>query len=134
MADLIVRAAGSGAFPLPPPRGNRNRTSDEDDKVTLARIYKPARTAMQSGKARTREWVLEFVSDVPREVEPLMGWTSSADTRQQIRLRFPTKEEAVAYAERNGIEYRLIEPKTPKRRPKSYAENFRWGRVGQWTH
>ncbi len=89
---------------------------------------------MQSGKARTREWVLEFVSDVPREVEPLMGWTSSADTRQQIRLRFPTKEEAVAYAERNGIEYRLIEPKTPKRRPKSYAENFRWGRVGQWTH
>ncbi len=99
-----------------------------------ARIYKPAKTAMQSGKARTRKWVLEHDAEAPREVEPLMGWTSSGDMLQQVKLRFATKEDAIAYADRNKIAYRVAEPKSSTRRPKSYAENFRYGRVGQWTH
>ena len=68
-----------------------------------ARIYKPAKTAMQSGTAKTKDWVLDFEPEEPREVEPLMGWTSSGDMSQQVRLRFDTKEEAVAYCERHGI-------------------------------
>ena len=79
-----------------------------------ARIYKPAQTAMQSGPARTKEWVLEYEPEAPREIDPLMGWTSSRDMKSQIRLAFDTKEEAIAYAERNGIPYRLTEPK-PRR-------------------
>ena len=73
-----------------------------------ARIYKPAKTAMQSGQANTRSWVLEFDLEEPRRVEPLMGWTSSGDMRQQLRLRFETQEEAVAYCERHGIAYQVI--------------------------
>ncbi|HJZ33166.1 MAG TPA: ETC complex I subunit [Hyphomicrobiaceae bacterium] len=99
-----------------------------------ARIFKPAKTAMQSGPARTKEWVLEFEPEKPREIDPLMGWTSSADMKSQIRLAFDNPEEAIAYAERNGIAYHLSEP-TP-RRPvrKAYADNFRFGRKGAWTH
>src|SRR5262245_52279786 len=99
-----------------------------------ARIYKPAKTAMQSGPARPKDWVLEYEQEAPREIDPLMGWTSSRDMRQQLRLTFDTKEEAVAYAERGGIQYRLIEPKPRKAVRKSYADNFRFGRIGSWTH
>ena len=99
-----------------------------------ARIYKPARTAMQSGPARTKEWVLEYDPEAAREIEPLMGWTSSRDMKQQLQLSFDTKEEAVAYAERSGIAYRVMEaqPRRPVR--KAYADNFRFGRIGSWTH
>jgi hypothetical protein len=100
----------------------------------VARIYKPAKTAMQSGKARTKNWVLDYEPTAPREVEPLMGWTSSGDMNQQLRLKFATREDAIAYADRNNIPYRVTEPKPAKRRAKSYADNFRWGRVGMWTH
>ncbi|MGE3626382.1 MAG: ETC complex I subunit [Hyphomicrobiales bacterium] len=99
-----------------------------------ARIYKPARTAMQSGTARTREWVLEYDPEAPREIEPLMGWTSSRDMRSQIQLEFPTREEAIAYATRNGIAFRVDETHERKRTPKSYSDNFRYGRIGSWTH
>ena len=99
-----------------------------------ARIYKPAKTAMQSGAGRTKEWVLEHEPSAPREVDPLMGWTSSRDMQAQVRLTFATKEEAIAYAERNGIPYRVIEPKSRKPVQKSYADNFRYGRIGSWTH
>jgi hypothetical protein len=100
----------------------------------LAYIYKPAQTAMQSGPARAKEWVLEYEPEAAREIDPLMGWTASHDMRQQVRLTFDTKEEAIAYAERAGIAYNLSEP-TP-RRPvrKAYADNFRFGRRGAWTH
>jgi hypothetical protein len=98
------------------------------------RIYKPARTAMQSGEAGTKEWVLEHEPASPREIDPLMGWTSSSDTASQVRLEFDTKEEAVAYAHRNGMAYTLIEPKPRKQVRKSYADNFRFGRLGSWTH
>ncbi|MCB5177521.1 MULTISPECIES: ETC complex I subunit [Microvirga] len=99
-----------------------------------ARIYKPAKSAMQSGMARTKQWLLVFDQDRPREIEPLMGWTSSGDTRQQIRLGFDTKEEAIAYAEREGIPYRVEEPHEVKRRTISYSDNFKFNRVEPWTH
>jgi hypothetical protein len=99
-----------------------------------ARIYKPARTAMQSGQAKSKEWLLVYEPEVPRQIEPLMGWTSSSDMKQQLRLRFATQEEAVAYADRHGILYRVYEPKEPARRKIAYADNFCFRRVGQWTH
>lgn len=99
-----------------------------------ARIYRPARNAMQSGKANTKEWVLEFKPRAPRTIEPLMGWTSSTDTMQQVRLFFDTLEQATAYAEREGIAYE-VQPETPARPArKSYSDNFRWGRSENWTH
>ena len=100
----------------------------------VARIYKPARTAMQSGPARTKDWVLEYDPEAAREIDPLMGWTSSRDMKQQLRLSFDSKDEAVAYAERNGIPYRVMEPKPRRPVRKSYSDNFRFGRIGSWTH
>ena len=99
-----------------------------------ARIYKPAKTAMQSGEARTLEWVLEFAPASPRAADPLMGWTSTSDMQAQVRLEFDTKEEAIAYATREGIAYTLAEPKPRKPIRKSYADNFRFGRTTNWTH
>ena len=99
-----------------------------------ARIFKPAKNAMQSGRSKTREWQLDYEPEQPRAVEPLMGWTSSGDMRQQLRLRFETKDEAVAYCERNGIPYQVAEPKAPARRAISYSDNFAFTRRGAWTH
>ncbi len=99
-----------------------------------ATIYKPSKTAMQSGKAKTQEWVLEFDLEARRKIEPLMGYTASSDMRSQVRLRFPTKEEAVAYAERNRIAYRIYEPKEKKRATISYSDNFKYNRQTPWTH
>ncbi|MCC6891141.1 MAG: ETC complex I subunit [Hyphomicrobiales bacterium] len=99
-----------------------------------ARIYKPAKTAMQSGAAKTKAWVLEYEPEQPREIEPLMGWTSSGDMRQQVRLRFATREDAVAYAERHGISYQVFEAKLPVSRPMAYADNFSYRRRDAWTH
>ena len=99
-----------------------------------ARIYKPAKNAMQSGHANTKSWVLEFEQEAAKKVEPLMGWTSSFDTRQQLRLRFDTKEEAIAYCERNGIAYQVSEDKPTARRVISYADNFAFHRRDAWTH
>jgi NADH dehydrogenase ubiquinone Fe-S protein 4 len=100
----------------------------------LARIYKPAKTAMQQGEARTKDWILEFAPASPRELDPLMGWTGSRDMRNQVQLSFDTKEEAVAYAERNGLAYAIMEPKPRRPVRKSYADNFRFGRSEPWTH
>jgi hypothetical protein len=99
-----------------------------------ARIYKPAKTAMQSGLANTKAWVLDFEPEEPRQVEPLMGWTSSGDTRQQVRLRFASKQEAVAYCERHGIAFQVFEEKPPARRTISYSDNFACNRRDAWTH
>ena len=99
-----------------------------------ARIYKPSKTAMQSGQAATKEWLLEFEPEEPRTVEPLMGWTSSGDMKQQLTLHFDTKEDAVAYCERMGIAYQVIEPKDSARRAVAYADNFAFKRVEPWTH
>jgi hypothetical protein len=99
-----------------------------------ARIYKPARTAMQSGEARTRRWVLEYEPAERRTIEPLMGWTSSGDMKQQLRVTFETKEEAIAYARREGIAFELFEPKPRRKRAKAYADNFSFARRELWTH
>ena len=99
-----------------------------------ARISKPAKNAMQSGKMKTREWQLDYEPELPRAVEPLMGWTSSADMKQQITLRFPTKDEAIAYCERKGIAYQLIEPKQSAHRQVAHADNFAFRRGEPWTH
>jgi hypothetical protein len=97
-------------------------------------IYMPAKTATQSGSARTGEWLLEFEPETAPEIDPLMGWTSSSDMKRQVRLRFGDKEEAIAYAQRHGLAYRVEEPKPHVRHILSYADNFRSTRLGQWTH
>lgn len=93
------------------------------------RIYKPAKNAMQSGMARTKFWRMDFEEASPKFVEPLMGWVGGKDTQQQLNLTFDTKEEAIAYAEKKGYSYRVIEPKTRRVAPKSYAENFSFYKV-----
>ncbi len=94
-----------------------------------ARIYRPTKTAMQSGRAKTRAWVLEFERRTASTIDPLMGWTGSADMlADQVRLTFDTREQAEDYARRQGIDYVVDEPKAGTTRPKSYASNFRWDR------
>jgi len=100
----------------------------------LARIYRPAKTAMQSGKAKTAQWLLEFEPASARRPDPLMGWTQSSDMKGQVRLSFDTREEAIAYAQRHEISFQLFEPKAPKRIIKAYADNFAAGRRQPWTH
>ncbi len=101
-----------------------------------ARIYRPARNAMTSGTARTRKWVLEYVAGTAREVDPLMGWTSSRDTQAQVRMTFPTKEAALSYAADHGIEAVVQDPKPrkPVIRPGGYGDNFATNRRAVWTH
>jgi len=99
-----------------------------------ARIYSPAKTAMQSGKAKTGQWVLEFNPATPLTIDPLMGYTSSSDMRRQVKLVFDTREAAEAYASKHGIAFRVEEPKESRRRQISYAENFRYDRRMPWTH
>ncbi|MCV6823576.1 MULTISPECIES: ETC complex I subunit [Halocynthiibacter] len=101
-----------------------------------ARIYQPARNAMQSGMGKTKTWVLEFAPASARSVDPLMGWTSSNDTQSQVRLKFDSKEAALAYAEDNGLEAVVMEPKNrkPVIRQGGYGENFATNRRGVWTH
>ncbi len=98
------------------------------------RIYQPPKNAMQSGRAQSRRWVVEFEQEVPRHVEPLMGWTSGRDTKQQLRLRFDTREEAIAYCERNGLQYAIEVQHERAVRPKAYADNFAFQRPFPWTH
>ena len=98
-----------------------------------ARIFLPARSAVQSGQAKD-SWVLQYAPEKPREIEPLMGWTSSTDMKSQVVLRFDSKEQAIAYAERNGIAYRVEEPKAATRKVISYSDNFRYNRLSPWSH
>jgi NADH dehydrogenase ubiquinone Fe-S protein 4 len=100
----------------------------------VARIYRPAKTAMQSGRAKTHHWVLEFEPERPQSIEPLMGYTSSDDMNRQVRLSFETKEEAIDYAKRSGIAYRVFEPNDRVRPAIAYSDNFRRDRATPWTH
>jgi len=101
-----------------------------------ARIYRPARNAMQSGAANTKQWVLEYAPASAREIDPLMGWTSSDDTQSQVSLRFDSREAAVAYARDRGIEVVVQNPhgRKPNIRPMGYGENFATNRRETWTH
>ena len=99
-----------------------------------ARIYRPAPNAMQSGKGKSKNWVLEHEPASPREIEPLMGYTSTSDTQVQVRLSFDTLEEAEAYARANGIPYSVQQPHIPAPKRSSYPDNFRSDRKTPWTH
>ncbi|NIA67175.1 ETC complex I subunit [Pelagibius litoralis] len=98
------------------------------------RIYQPPKTAMQSGRARAKVWMMEFEPTAARQVEPLMGWTSSADTRAQLRLRFESLEEAIDYAKAEGLMYSVEKPRERKVKARAYADNFKYDRMGRWTH
>ncbi len=101
----------------------------------LARIFQPAKTAMQSGRANTHQWLLEFEAEAARRIDPLMGWTSGSDTKAgQVRLSFDSKEAAIAYAERQSIPYTVEEARTMTPTPKAYSDNFAFRRRKPWTH
>ena len=101
----------------------------------LARIFRPSKTAMQSGHANAATRVpREFEPTDARQQDPLMGWTQTSDTEGQVRLSFETKDEAVRYADQHGIAFQLIDPKPAKRIIKAYADNFAFGRKVPWTH
>ncbi len=101
-----------------------------------ARIFQPARTAMSSGTAKTKHWVLEYAPASARDIDPLMGWTSSSDTQSQVRLTFDSRDAAEEYAKDHGIDAQVFEPKKRKAniRPRGYGENFATDRRGAWTH
>jgi len=96
--------------------------------MATARIFRPSKTAMQSGRAGTRRWILEYEPATPREPDPLMGWASARDTLNQVRLKFATLDEAKLFAERKGLDYTVVEPQERTFKPKSYADNFRYER------
>ena len=101
-----------------------------------ARIYRPARTAMSSGTAKTRDWVLDYAPNSARELDPLLGGTSSDDTQSQVQIRFDTKESAISFAKDRGIEVVILDPHERKKniRPRGYGENFATDRKVVWTH
>ena len=103
-----------------------------------ARIYKPSKTAMQSGRnatvSRGHDWVLEFSRQSAVIPDQLMGWQSSSDTCRQVKMRFPNKQTAIAYAEAHNIAYHVSEPKSRRVKPRAYADNFAFARNGAWTH
>jgi hypothetical protein len=99
-----------------------------------ARIYRPSRGTTQSGTARSLFWVLEYEPEVAQDIEPLMGWTSSADMKRQVKLSFGSEAEAVAYAQKHAIAYRVEPPAKMTRRLQTYADNFKSTRHGLWTH
>ena len=94
-----------------------------------ARIYQPAKTAMQSGQAKTRDWVVRFEPKAARRIVALMGWTASSDTDQQVIMRFPTREAAVVYCQKHGMNYHVQEPRQRKFKTKSYSDNFKYDAV-----
>ena len=106
------------------------------EDIMFARIYQPAKTAMSSGTAKTKHWVLEFAQSDARHIDPLMGWTSSDDTQTQVRLQFDTRDAAVDYADRHGIQATVVEPqkRAANIRSGGYGENFATTRRGAWTH
>jgi hypothetical protein len=107
--------------------GSNRRGGDE--AMALARIYRPSKTAMQSGRAQTRQWLLDYEPATRRTPDPLMGWSSAQDTLNQVRVRFPTLDEAVAFAKKLGLDYTIIEPQARTPKVKSYADNFRYDRI-----
>ena len=100
----------------------------------LAKIYRPSKTAMQSGQAATRRWILEFEPGSGLAPEPLMGWSSSSDTTRQVKLTFDTREQAIDYARRHGIPHQVFEPKERKPVLKAYGDNFSPRRKEPWSH
>ncbi len=129
-----LQAARSGVLRQASCWSTAERTEIKMISPPRFRVYRPARTAMQSGSGNTRQWLLEPEPAAPRPIDPLMGYTSSQDTTAQLRLNFDTKEAALLYARRHGLTVRVIEPKPRRQIAKSYADNFRFGRQQPWTH
>jgi hypothetical protein len=102
--------------------------------MSIARIYKPSKTAMQSGSAKSDRWLLEFEPETARSYDPLMGTIASTDMNSQVKLWFDSAEEASAYAQKNGLAFRVEQPAAVTRKAVSYSDNFKFSRVGQWTH
>ena len=101
----------------------------------FARIYRPAKTAMQSGRAKTKAWLLEFDAETARQIDPLMGWTSAEDmTAGQVRLYFDSEHDAAAYAKKHGIPFQVEQPHEVQAQPKAYSDNFAFRRRKPWTH
>ncbi len=101
----------------------------------FARIFRPAKTAMQSGKSKAEKWVLEFEQREARTIDPLMGWTSGSDMQSnQVRLSFETKEAAIAYAKERNLPHQVIERDDPAPVMKAYSDNFAYRRRAPWTH
>ena len=98
------------------------------------KIYKPSKTSMQSGHAKTKKWLAEYKSEVTSTKDTLMGWTSSADTRSQIKLFFDTKEKAIEWATKNNYQFYVEESQKRKIKKKSYASNFDVNRKEPWAH
>ena len=97
--------------------------------MSRVRIYQPTKNAMQSGRAKIGQWVLEYEPEDAKRPDPLMGWIGSADTKGQVKMRFATRDEAIAFAERNEFSYIVIEPKTRQVKPKDYSANFSYTRI-----
>ncbi len=100
----------------------------------LARIFRPAKTATQSGRANAQGWLLQFAPDSARLPDALTGWTQTTDMNGQIRLSFDTREAAVAYAQHRGIAFEVMEETTERKIIKAYADNFAFHRKQPWTH
>ena len=98
------------------------------------KIYKPSKTAMQSGLGKTKKWLAEYISEVDTVKDSLMGWNSSLDTQSQIKVFFDTKEQAIAWAKKNNYQFYVVEPQKSKIKPKAYASNFDMDRKEPWTH
>jgi hypothetical protein len=97
--------------------------------MARARIFRPAKTAMQSGRALTQRWELEYEPETPRQPDPLMGWSSARDTLNQVRLRFATLDEAKQFADKLALDYTVEEPQERRFKPKNYADNFRYDKA-----
>src|SRR5271167_4866568 len=87
--------------------------------MAMARIYRPSKTATQSGRAQTRKWLLEYEPSTRRDPDPLMGWSSAQDTLNEVRMRFPTLDEALAFAKKHALDYTIIEPNVGTSKAKS---------------
>ena len=106
----------------------------ETEPVPSVRIYQPAKNAMQSGRAMTRAWIVEYEPSDAVRPNALMGWAGSGDTRRQVRLSFDSRDEAIAYAKKRGLDYEVLAPRERTLRPRAYSDNFRADRQGNWTH
>ena len=99
-----------------------------------ARIFQTPKNAMQSGRAKTGDWVLEFAPTSARRADPLMGWSGGADTQSQVRLIFSSRDKAVFYAEANGLPHDVEIPPARRVKLRAYADNFHYSRTENWTH
>ena len=102
--------------------------------MEFAKIYQPAKTAMQSGRRKTCSWLVEHPPASSARQDKLMGWHSCSDTDSQVRLKFSTKDAAIAYCEAQGIQFEMATPSVRRRRTRSYADNFAFDRIESWTH